>query len=539
MAQIEEFVLKLRDQFSPTLSKFNKGVKKSRTSVDKLKNSSLGLGSALGGIFAGVSIGALGREIVETTQRFDALEASLRFSAGSAMEGQKSMDFVRQTASDLKIDLLAASEGFNILSNATIGTGFSMAEARDLFSSVSAGLRVAQVSTEDTKGALRALGQIMSKGKLQAEELRLQLGDRLPGAFGIAARAMNVTTTRLDEMLKEGSLLAKDFLPKFSKELKKTFGAGVQKAVRTLNAKLTEGKNIFTDWKIAIGQGFTPVIVKSIDMLAEFNKHTGFLRLEVDRVTLSFALLKDQLSEYITVTTDAEGVSKAMAFGMKSLSFGPRLLSASLTSVLAIINAFKSEDIREGTFWASLSEFMDTFLSLPELMSNSFVAFFGELESLFSDISIIIDAFKGNVSSFGLLDAFSTAIDFLERDFNGFFSRVGKKFDELQNRRILFASKVPSVLLDAKPIFKSPLSSNIPITASGTTSKDGKKSKGLKSGIGEVRARAPKTFNINIESLIKEFDINAQTVTESTGKIKEKVTQVLLDAINDAQVIAR
>lgn len=64
------------------------------------------------------------------------------------------------------------------------------------------------------------------------------------------------------------------------------------------------------------------------------------------------------------------------------------------------------------------------------------------------------------------------------------------------------------------------------------------KGKGLGAGISEVKASAPKTFNINIESLIKEQNINTTNLTESSQKVKEALTRALLTAVNDSQVIA-
>ena len=70
---------------------------------------------------------------------------------------------------------------------ATKGTNLEGAETRRIFDSVSKSAAVMALSAEDTEGALKALGQMISKGKVQAEELRGQLGDRLPGAFAIMA----------------------------------------------------------------------------------------------------------------------------------------------------------------------------------------------------------------------------------------------------------------------------------------------------------------------------------------------------------------
>ena len=49
---------------------------------------------------------------------------------------------------------------------------------------------------------------MISKGKVQAEELRGQLGERLPSAFQLAAKAMGMTTAQLDKFMADGKLTA-------------------------------------------------------------------------------------------------------------------------------------------------------------------------------------------------------------------------------------------------------------------------------------------------------------------------------------------
>jgi tape measure domain-containing protein len=89
---------------------------------------------------------------------------------------------------------------------------------------------------DQTSGVLLALQQMISKGTVQAEELRGQLGERLPGAFQIAARAMGVTTAELGKMLEQGQVVAEDFLPKFGKALEENLGGAAEKAADRLDA---------------------------------------------------------------------------------------------------------------------------------------------------------------------------------------------------------------------------------------------------------------------------------------------------------------
>ncbi len=71
---------------------------------------------------------------------------------------------------------------------------------------------------EDMKAAMRATSQVFSKGKVSAEELRQQLGERLPGAFTLFAASMDKTPAELDKALEQGKVTLDDFM-KFAKKL--------------------------------------------------------------------------------------------------------------------------------------------------------------------------------------------------------------------------------------------------------------------------------------------------------------------------------
>lgn len=106
------------------------------------------------------------------------------------------------------------------LSAATRGTALEGQATRDIYESVSKAMATLGRSSEDTEGALLAISQMVSKGTVSMEELRGQLGERLPGAFQLAAKAMGVTTQELDAMISSGGVAATEFLPKLAQALK-------------------------------------------------------------------------------------------------------------------------------------------------------------------------------------------------------------------------------------------------------------------------------------------------------------------------------
>ena len=60
------------------------------------------------------------------------------------------------------------------------------------------------MSADDSNGVMLALSQMMSKGKVSSEELRLQMGERLPVALQAMAKAAGVSISGLDKLMKEG-----------------------------------------------------------------------------------------------------------------------------------------------------------------------------------------------------------------------------------------------------------------------------------------------------------------------------------------------
>ena len=80
-------------------------------------------------------------------------------------------------------------------------------ETQDIFGTMTKAAGVLGLKTDELTGVYLALEQMISKGKITTEELRRQLGERLPGAMDIMANSLGVTTAELDGMMKRASLV--------------------------------------------------------------------------------------------------------------------------------------------------------------------------------------------------------------------------------------------------------------------------------------------------------------------------------------------
>lgn len=218
----------------------------------------------------GMFLGVQGvRSIVDVSRKFDLMQKSLKGLTKSAED----FKYLRNEAYRTGNDLLTIAKSYKNFYAAASGAGFGRQAVQGMFSNVLVAGRGIGASQQQIGAALMALEQMLSKGKVTAQELRLQMGNALPGAMQIAARAMNMTTAELDEMMSKGMLVSSVFVPKFTEQLKKELGGGFEEAVKSLDFALV---NLSTAW-----QEFQAEIVtgETGQALAQFVKElTGMLR---------------------------------------------------------------------------------------------------------------------------------------------------------------------------------------------------------------------------------------------------------------------
>lgn len=132
--------------------------------------------------------------------------------------------------------------------------------------------RIRGATDEDLKGIMIAFQQMASKGKIQAEELRGQLGDRLAGAVQLFADAIGKTPQELDKMMKDGKLLAKDVLPKVSEKMRELVeAAGGMNAVSKQTAtSMGQAKAMWDNTLVALFNNSSEGISQLSNSIAMF-----------------------------------------------------------------------------------------------------------------------------------------------------------------------------------------------------------------------------------------------------------------------------
>ena len=210
------------------------------------------------------------KDIANITMEFQGMETALKTVTGSQGAMREEMAYLRTGAKRLGLDLIPLIQDYTKLAAAAKGSVLEGEQTRHIFSSVASAARVLNLSVSDTSGVLRAINQMMSKGKVQAEELRGQLGERLPGAFQLAAKAMGKTDAELNKMLEDGQVLATDLLPKLAVELENVYGPGVAEAASNAAASFARLKTSMVELANAIGQsGLVDSLAKIADLTTD------------------------------------------------------------------------------------------------------------------------------------------------------------------------------------------------------------------------------------------------------------------------------
>ncbi|MVM36229.1 tape measure protein [Spirosoma sp. HMF4905] len=221
----------------------------------------LGVGSRLAG--AGLAIAGVDsaieaiKKVGDITLQFDSLDSALKVVSNDTALFTQRQTLLQRISDDLGQDLSVVEKNYTNLTASSKGTRLEGEATDKIFSSIVGTMGRLKRPAEDVDGALLAIGQMMSKGTVQSEELRGQLGERLPGAFNIAAHAMGVTTSKLSDMLKNGEVVASDFLPRFAAELEKTFNPNHERRVEGLSANLARFRNEAVEWVKSVNIGDT------------------------------------------------------------------------------------------------------------------------------------------------------------------------------------------------------------------------------------------------------------------------------------------
>jgi murein DD-endopeptidase MepM/ murein hydrolase activator NlpD/muramidase (phage lysozyme) len=360
------------DQSIKAVREFSENFLKPQENVGKFEEIISGVFNNLDKVvlsFAGVAVLAnfgeqlneFRKQAIQTAKEMQSINRQVIFAAGGGSQGQKYLQEIRKTAEDLRLnvkDTLTASSGF---ATATEGTSIEGQLGTETFKNFQKLLAARSTERGKASNFLLALEQSASKG-LQAEELRGQMAEAVPGIISIFARSQGQSNKQfLDAMRRTTGGLDQSVLFDASQQAAAESQLSLQSSFETLDSSINNLDNKLTNLQEKAGNALLPLekfktdalagsiefITNNVELLSKailvigIHLNTPLIRLGLDGLKKGFEVASVAVKSYIADIILSAQIQTA---GMSKMQAGSFLLAKGFdiakTSALGIMKAF-------------------------------------------------------------------------------------------------------------------------------------------------------------------------------------------------------
>lgn len=533
----ETFVISLKDK------QFLQGLVNADRKTDQTKGKVQGLTGAVGhlrGALAGVSVAFLGREIVTTLADFERFEAVLTNTLGSNSAAKKAMDGIVDFAARTPFAVDQLTDSYVKLANqGLVPTEKQMTSLGDLAASTGKDFdQLTEALIDGQVGEFERLKEFGIRASKQGDKVKFTFKG-VQTQVDFTEKAMQNYILGLGEV--EGVSGAMAAISKTTGGQISNLGDSVTQLYLNIGTKL---KPTISATIGVLGQG-VEMIGSFVDWLYKGGTGATAFTAVLGALTAAYIGYNAVLKAQALYTTIATGAQWLLNVAMTANPIG--LIVAGVAALIAVIAVVASKFTGFGAAWKHVVT--GSKLLFKAFVSSAKAQFTTLVDGFMIGINIIKKGWYQFKNAMGLgdaaeNDAFIAKIDAdtearkkaITDSIKETADLTGQALNEFKLAALSIKRK--KEIEDKKEEEDAVNNKKVPTFGSGSKSGGTGKTKGLGAGISEIKASAPKTFNINIGSLIKEQTISTTNLTDTSRKIKEAVTKVLLTAVNDAQVIA-
>jgi len=533
-----DYIINLRDKASVKLKNLNKQANDTNSGFAKM-------GSGIGGLLAGAGIAAGVVGIAKLGVEMEQTRVSFSTFLGDAGKANVLISELNEFANVTPFDNAQIISASKALLTAGV-TAEGMTDQLKTIGDVAAGAGV----------PITELSQIFAKatnkGKLQAEELN-QFAERGIPILDVLAKKWGMNKAEVLKMGEKGKITAdvmKEAFATMSGEGGRFFNM-MEKQSATAGGKISTLIGKLQMMGIAIGEKLVPIIAKMADKLIGFVEY-------INKNQTIFKVVGGAILGMATAIVTIIGAIKAWSAVQAVINF---LLTANPIGLVvvaigalvgAIIAAWQSSETFRGVLfglWEGLKLVGNAIFDSLIAPLEGFMTVWQGLKEVFSGkgAGTLIDGIKAiGKSIFNLLlQPLFAMTEIFDKIAGTSFTKDIEKFTGAKSVfsgvegavKDGFQAGVDDFNKDEKGTATAGGTTAGGTTAGALAATAGKTGKGLNSGIDKVTSSAPKTFNINIENLVKDFKIQTANLKESAEETKEAILQTLITAVNDVSII--
>ena len=216
------------------------------SSVDKLRGTINTVIGALAAVQVTHIFSSFIDEIRKVDREYNGFIAMMNVTTGDIKESAKAYENIKSISLAYGVSIESLAKSYAKLSASTKDV-LSTTETDRLFESFTATASVLHAEQYTVERMFNAIIQMASKGQVHMEELKQQLGEHLPGALALAAKATKMDMGTMIEEMKKGNISARELLVPLPQVLMETFGAAAVISSRSLNAAFMNLKTMWFD----------------------------------------------------------------------------------------------------------------------------------------------------------------------------------------------------------------------------------------------------------------------------------------------------
>lgn len=196
---------------------FKKGTNQVKNSLRSMQMQVLTFAAALGA--GGLGISGLITRFRDVARETNRVLTALKNVSGGTKGFADNLNFLNNLANKYGLEINALVGNYAKFTASASQANMPLAQQKKIFESVSRAITAFSLSTSESDGVMLALSQMMSKGKISMEELRKQMGEKLPVAIQAMAKALGVSIGQMEKLIGTGKVMSADVLPKFADAL--------------------------------------------------------------------------------------------------------------------------------------------------------------------------------------------------------------------------------------------------------------------------------------------------------------------------------
>lgn len=229
------------------------------------------VGGSFAGAAAGAQVGIFRQQIAGTADyaaQIGKLQIALRGIVGSQQDYETALRVAAGATRELNIPQEEAIGGLTRLTAAVRGAGGTVMDSSFAFRAINEAVKATGGNAEKADGAVLALTQVFSKGKVSAEELN-QIAERLPGTFTLFAQAAGKAGPELQKALEQGQVGLNDLM-KFLAILRDRYSGTARDIAKSSEDAGARLRVAFDDMRLSVGKALQPLGAEFQNAFANF-----------------------------------------------------------------------------------------------------------------------------------------------------------------------------------------------------------------------------------------------------------------------------